>query len=101
MKIARVVGNVISTIKDAGYIGRKLMIVEYLDSDFEQEGARQIVFDAADAGVGDFVLVNTDGGAANMLLDDNTIVADGTICGVLDSVTQGGKTTFLFHEKGV
>ena len=95
MKIARVVGNVVSTVKDEGHDNYKLMIVEYLDGEMKPDGARQVVFDCADAGVGDIVLVNVDGGAANMLLCDDKIIADVTICGVLDSVTlDGKKTTF-------
>ena len=95
MKIARVVGNVVSTIKDEGHHGYKLMLVEYITPDLQPEGSRQIVFDAADAGIGDIVLVNQDGGAANMLLDDADLIADCTICGVLDSLTLNGKTTIL------
>ena len=91
MRIARVVGNVVSTIKDSSYHGYKLMIVEYLGEDGRPDGARVIAFDAADAGVGDVVLVNADGGAANMLLDKE-IIADLTICGVLDSFTYDGET---------
>ena len=53
MRLARVVGNVVSTIKDEGYKGQKLMIVEYLNEHGQPEGARQIAFDCADAGVGD------------------------------------------------
>ena len=46
MRLARVVGNVISTVKDPCYTGYKLMLVEYLDPDTRQpDGARQIVFD--------------------------------------------------------
>ena len=91
MRIARVVGNVVSTIKDTSYHGYKLMIVEYLDEDGSPSGARQIAFDAAQAGVGDVVLVNTDGGAANMILDKE-IIADLSICGVVDSYTYDGET---------
>ena len=59
MRLARVVGNVVSTVKDPCYTGYKLMLVEYLDPDTRQpDGARQIVFDCVDAGVGDIVLVN-------------------------------------------
>jgi len=95
LRIARVVGNVVSTIKDKGHYGYKLMIVEYLDDDLKPDGPRQIAFDAADAGIGDFVLVNVDGGAANMFLDDKDIIADITICGVLDSLTIDGTTSIL------
>ena len=94
MRIARVVGNVVSTVKDRSYNGFKLMIVEYLSEDGSPAGARQIAFDAADAGVGDVVLVNVDGGAAKMLLDEE-IIADLTICGVLDSYTYDGETRVL------
>ena len=86
MRLAKVVGNVVSTIKDEGYIGQKLMIVEYFDRSGNPDGPRQIAFDCANAGVGDTVLVNVDGGAANMFLGSHCI-ADLTICGVVDSVT--------------
>ena len=92
MRIARVVGNVVSTIKDSAYHGYKLMIIEYLGEDGTPAGPRVIAVDAAHAGVGDMVLVNVDGGAANMMLDKDIIV-DLTICGVLDSYTYDGETT--------
>ena len=90
MKIATVVGNVISTIKDETYYGYKLMIVRYLNDAGEPTGNQLIAFDVAHAGVVDTVLVCTDGGAANMLLDDKKVVADLTICGVIDHFTYNG-----------
>jgi len=98
MKLARVVGNVVSTIKDKGYQGQKLLIVEYIGRDGTADGARLIAFDCADAGVGDTVLISTDGGAANMLLGSHCI-ADLVICGVIDSVTfnDGAGETLNFH----
>jgi microcompartment protein CcmK/EutM len=95
VKIAKVVGNLISTIKDKSFHGYKLMIVEYLNPDGTPDGKRQIAFDAAHAGVGDIVLVNTDGGAANIFTGDGELVADNTICGVLDSFTINGKQTVV------
>lgn len=91
MKLARVVGNVVSTIKDKGYEGQKLLIIDYIDENGKMTGNQAIAFDAADAGVGDTVLVNVDGGAANMFLGRQCI-ADLTVCGVLDSVTLDGET---------
>ena len=92
VRIATVVGNVVSTVKDKSYYGRKLMIVEYMDEDGRPSGARQIAFDAGQAGIGDIVLISTDGGAANMFLGKD-VIADVTICGVLDSFTYDGKTS--------
>ena len=87
MRIAKVVGNVVSTVKDPGYEGYKLMVIAYLDEPHK----REIAFDAADAGIGDLVLVITDGGGSNMVLGDDEIVADVTICGVLDHYTLNGQ----------
>jgi microcompartment protein CcmK/EutM len=94
MKIATVVGNVISTIKDETYYGYKLMIVQYINESGEPTGSQLIAFDAANAGVGDVVVVCTDGGAANMILDNKKIIADLTICGVIDHFTCNGNTRY-------
>ncbi len=91
MRLARVVGNVVSTIKDEGFAGQKLMIVDYIDEDGNLTGNQAICFDVADAGIGDTVLVNVDGGAAGMFLG-RKVIADLTICGVIDHVTYDGET---------
>lgn len=90
MKLARVVGNVVSTIKDPGYHGQKLMIIDYIDEDGRLTGNQAIAFDVADAGIGDTVLINVDGGAANMFLG-RSCIADLTICGVIDHITLDGE----------
>lgn len=92
MKLARVVGNIVSTVKQRTHEGYKLMLVQYIDARGAPDGPRLIAFDAAHAGIGDLVLVNVDGGAAKMLLDDKEVIADLTICGVVDSYTLDGKT---------
>ncbi len=84
MLLARVVGNLVSTIKMPSHIGHKLMIVEYIDLKGKPYGSRQIVMDAAHAGIGDLVLVNVDGGASQMIIDDKQAVVDCTICGFVD-----------------
>ena len=45
----------------------------------------------ADAGIGDTVLVNVEGGSANMFLG-RSVIADLTICGVIDHITLDGET---------
>ena len=90
MKLARVVGNVVSTVKDAGYYGQELRLMDYLDDDGKMPGNQASAFEGADAGVGDTVIVNVDGGAANMFLGRQCI-ADLTICGVIDHLTIDGE----------
>ena len=87
MLLARVTGNLVSTVKTESHYGHKLMIVEFIDLCGKPYGARRIAIDAADAGVGDIVLVNVDGGAAMMILDDKDVISNATICGVVDYYT--------------
>ena len=84
MILAKVVGNVVSTIKPMSHNGYKLMIVEMLDLEGKPYGSRQVAIDAADAGIGDTVLIIDDGGAALMILNDQDVIADWVICGVID-----------------
>ena len=91
MKLARVVGNVVSTVKDACYTGQKLMIIDYIDENGSLTGNQAIAFDVADAGIGDTVLVNVEGGSAKMFLG-RSVIADLTICGVIDHITLDGET---------
>jgi microcompartment protein CcmK/EutM len=74
------------------------MIVEFLNPDGTPDGKRQIAFDVAHAGIGDTVLVNIDGGAANMFTGDKNLIADWTICGVLDSFTFNNKETVINQD---
>ena len=94
MSVARVVGNVVSTIKDSYFDGHKLMIIEYLNENGEPDGSRVIAFDACHSGIGDTVLAIADGGAAISILTEmtgNKIVADVVIAGVVDYATYEGR----------
>lgn len=92
LRLARVVGNVVSTVKDEGYKGYKLMLVEYFDPVTRKpEGPRMIAFDCADAGMGDIVIVNTDGGAGNIVFDDDFGIFDLVICGIVDHYSAYGE----------
>ena len=92
MKIAVVTGTVVSTVKYPKYGGIKLLKVRHLSLDGKPVGEELVALDAADAGKGDIVLVNNDGGSAQMILEDSAIIASVTICGVVDAYTWQGKT---------
>ena len=93
MKLGRVTGTVVSTVKYEKYGGMKLLKVRHLDLAMHEVGEELVALDAAHAGVGDIVLVNNDGGAAQMVFDDKALIASVTICGVVDSFTCQDKTT--------
>ena len=55
MQIARVVGNVVSTIKNESLKGRKFLIVQNLTEKLEPTGKPLVALDAIGAGIGELV----------------------------------------------
>ena len=92
MKLAKVTGTVVSTVKYEKYIGLKLLRVRQLTLEGEAAGEELVALDAVDAGLGDIVLLNNDGGAAQMVMNDKEIIASVTVCGIVDAYTVGDKT---------
>ncbi|MET0553577.1 MAG: EutN/CcmL family microcompartment protein [Vicinamibacteria bacterium] len=86
MTIGRVVGNVVSTHKNAKLEGAKLMLVQPLDLDGAPKGAPMMAIDGVDAGIGDRVLVIQDGRSAQLVLGKGTAAVDAAIIGVVDAV---------------
>jgi ethanolamine utilization protein EutN len=64
MLIARVVGELVATQKHPSHEGRKLLLVQPLNLDGSNRGDAMVAMDAVDAGVGDQVLVATEGFSA-------------------------------------
>ncbi|MCQ3931624.1 MAG: hypothetical protein DPW16_14295 [Chloroflexi bacterium] len=91
MYLARVVGNVVATIKHPFYEGRKLMLVQRLDLDHKPTSIYDVAVDDVQAGVGDFVLVFDEGtGARQILQAGNTAPVRAVIVGIVDDVEQYG-----------
>ena len=55
MQIARVIGTVVSTVKNESLHGRKFLIVQTLDADLKDKGKPMVALDAVGAGVGELV----------------------------------------------
>ena len=64
MLIARVIGELVATQKHSSHEGRKLLLVQPLNLDGSDRGDAVVALDAIDAGVGDKVLVATEGFSA-------------------------------------
>jgi ethanolamine utilization protein EutN len=84
--IARVVGNVVATQKNAKLEGAKLMLVQPLDLEGAPRGGTVLAIDSVDAGVGDRVLVVQDGKAAQQALGRGAAAVDAAIVGVVDAL---------------
>ncbi len=86
MHLARVVGDVVSTLKDVGLEGQKLLLVQPVTPSDEPAGAPMLAIDAAQAGAGDRVLVVREGRAAIAAVRRHAAPVEVAIVGVVDSV---------------
>jgi microcompartment protein CcmK/EutM len=86
MFIARVVGEVVATVKHADLAQRKLLLVRRITPSGEPVGASAIAVDAVDAGIGDRVLVADEGNGAAQVLQRPRGAVRTVIVGVIDAV---------------
>ena len=84
MQIARVIGTVVSTVKNEALDGRKFLIVQTLDADLNAKGKPTIALDAVGAGVGELVFWCRGKEASFPFKRDET-PTDCTIVGIIDS----------------
>ena len=84
MQIARVIGTVVSTVKNATLDGRKFLIVQTLDADLKEKGKPMIALDAVGAGEGELVFWCRGKEASFPFKRDET-PTDCTIVGIIDS----------------
>jgi microcompartment protein CcmK/EutM len=92
MFVGRVVGEVVATIKHADLRGRTLLLVQPLAPDDTPRGARVIALDAAQAGIGDRVLVVDEGNGAAQVFARPRGPIRTVVVGVVDEVTGGGSS---------
>jgi microcompartment protein CcmK/EutM len=89
MMLARVVGNVVSTQKDARYEGGRIMVVRPVNPDGSDAGDELLALDSVDSGVGDTVVVVREGWSASTSSTGSPGAAiDSAIIGVVDRLDQ-------------
>jgi len=86
MQIARVIGDISATRKDASHEGRKILLVQPLDLDGSDRGAPVVAVDTVNAGLNDKVLLVQDGFAAFSALGLKPSPIDAAVLGVIDQV---------------
>ena len=86
MILARITGNVVSTIHHPIVEGRKLLLAERLDQDSKATGGYVIALDAIGAGQGETVLVLDEGTGARQVLDDANAPIRSVVVGIVDAV---------------
>lgn len=86
MLIARVIGEVVATQKHSSHEGRKALLVQPLNLDGSERGDAVVALDAADAGIGDRVLLATEGYSAMTSVGRPMSPIDMAVIGVIDRV---------------
>ena len=86
MILGKVIGNFVSTIKCEDYEAYKLLIVKPVDPAGKPNGKSVLAIDAAQAGVGDTVIVIDEGGSARTALNTEARTIRTVIVGVVDEI---------------
>ena len=87
MILAKVTGNVVSTIQAAGYESRKILIVQPINPDGKSVGNSFLAIDTVQAGTGDTLLIMEEGGSARLILGEpETFTIKAVIAGIVDEI---------------
>ncbi|MBT3236256.1 MAG: hypothetical protein HN353_09930 [Bdellovibrionales bacterium] len=87
MILARVKGNIVSDHKLPCFRGHKIMIVQPVDENGDDQGSPFLSCDTVKSGAGDVVLVEQEGNCARQLLGTKEDPFHSVIVGVVDCVS--------------
>ncbi len=90
MKLGKVIGTVVSTIKAKGYESRKILVIQPVGPDGIFVGTSFLAIDAVQAGVGDIVLTIEEGNSARQVVQDkNAFTVKTVVAGIVDEISLG------------
>jgi len=91
MYYAKVIGNVVATMKHEGLSGKKLQVIQPIDlKTGEKSGNFLIALDSTSSGIGDLVGYE-DGSEATWAFDEPNVPTDATIVAIIDRVNLSGE----------
>jgi len=84
--IGRIVGDVVATQKSKSHEGQKILVVQPLNLDGTDRGDVVLALDAVQAGVGDRVLVVSEGYSAMTAVGRPQSPIDMAVIGIVDAI---------------
>jgi len=84
--LCRVIGTVVSTVKHPTYRGLKLFVVQPVDEAGNPSDPSFLAVDQVQSGIGDLVLVMTEGNGARQILKEKMLPIRSLVVGVVDAV---------------
>jgi microcompartment protein CcmK/EutM len=100
MLMGRVVGTVVSTQKDEGMVGFKLLVVQNLDLSMKLSNSYTVAVDAVGAGMGEVVIV-VQGSSARLTEQTKNRPVDAAIICIVDSIEVEGRRIYEKSEAPV
>ena len=95
MKIARVVGTVVTPVQHPAYDGRRLLAVRPLSPDLTPTADRMFTaVDRCQAGVGDLVLLMAEGSSVREIVGDEHAPIRTAAVGVIDEISLHGEVVY-------
>ena len=87
MRLARIIGTVVSTVHHPAYDGKRVMLCQPLSPQGEPEGPQVVALDRVDSGPGDVVLILKEGTGVRQLFGEKDFPVRSVIVGVVDDVS--------------
>jgi microcompartment protein CcmK/EutM len=91
MLIGKVIGTVVSTVKHPILEGYKVLIVQPVTPEGKNAGKTELALDTVQAGVGETVLLLSEGNSARMIVGDRMGPVRAVIVGIIDHVQYAGE----------
>jgi len=99
MRLGRVIGNIVSTIKNEKLKGIKLAVIEPLDPDGNVIGNNIIVGDYLGADAGNLIIWIEDGETMSGVMGIKNVPLRGAIVGIIDKIDmEGGNRVIKGYE---
>jgi microcompartment protein CcmK/EutM len=92
MMLARVVGNVVATVKHDALAGRTLLLIQPITRDGKDRGRALVAVDAVGAGYRETVYWCR-GKEASLAFDGAEVPTDASIVGIVDEITPSQKSS--------
>jgi ethanolamine utilization protein EutN len=86
MQLARVIGPVVSTVKQPALSGQSLLLIQPVNPHGEPQGNQMVAVNTVQAGEGDLVLMLDEGTGARQVMHDSTAPVRTVIVGIVDAV---------------
>ncbi|PIQ27265.1 MAG: hypothetical protein COW63_16400 [Bacteroidetes bacterium CG18_big_fil_WC_8_21_14_2_50_41_14] len=88
MRLAKVIGTVVSSTKAPGYESRKILVVQPVDPKGNYIGTSFLAIDAVQAGVNDLVLTIEEGNSARQIIQDaDAVTVKTVVAAIVDEIS--------------